>query len=556
MAIDIVARALAVSGKLNLENGTGENSLIQKTFDGEENKAYQNNSVAFGSKTVAGFTEEEFNEHFATDRDGNVRPSPITDDSGSIYSKSNSYAFAAGEEVKAKDRGSAAIGIANESWGAGASAMGDHTKALSNFSHSFGIRTVAGTSKYDGEGAAVFGIDSQATKESSFAYGNNCKAGEKYSLAGGNYSEAKGFASVSLGSANKAEGYASVSLGNTNKSTGSDSVSIGKNNTSSANQTVSIGSNNNSSSQYSVAIGYNNNSNKWGSIAIGSDTIAYTPNSFVTGLGTKSENAETGQFVAGKYNENVTNAMFILGNGTSSNRSNAFTVLKDGRAKVQSAPTESTDVVRKLELDKKLDKPTTPSADSAVVLGTDGTVSTKALTSITGKTEVAVQGAAPTSDEILWINPDGTSGGGSSGGKLYRHNITLVNNTVRGSQTFQQDKIVYQINITLLDRNGDEINNADKLIDRFDNYIYRSVVFFGVYNYNQSIGGSYNVRINNLESSSKIVALAGSSIGNFMNHVDPIGISTGNSYGWILKTFSGSTYTADDITYADAVTEV
>lgn len=52
--------------------------------------------------------------------------------------------------------------------------------------------------------------------------------------------------------------------------------------------------------------------------------------------------------------------------------------------KVQSAPTENDDVVRKLELDKKLTKPTNPSAESAVTMLTDGTVGTKPLSEIGG----------------------------------------------------------------------------------------------------------------------------------------------------------------------------
>lgn len=89
----------------------------------------------------------------------------------------------------------------------------------------------------------------------------------------------------------------------------------------------------------------------------------------------------------------------------------------------------STDL--KNEINGKINKPANPTSDSAVVINSSGTISTKPLTSITGKSEVAVQGTTPTGDEILWINPNGTSGGGGSsgGGKLYRHvvNATLNN---------------------------------------------------------------------------------------------------------------------------------
>lgn len=86
----------------------------------------------------------------------------------------------------------------------------------------------------------------------------------------------------------------------------------------------------------------------------------------------------------------------------------------------------STDL--KNEINGKISKPDNPTSDSAVVINSSGTVSTKPLSSITGKSEVAVSAIQPTdgSSEILWINPDGTSGGGSSGGgKLYLHSINF-----------------------------------------------------------------------------------------------------------------------------------
>ena len=230
------------SNATNLENGIGENSLVQKSFKGKENKAYQRNSVALGSNTQAGMTEEEFNEHFKYDRDGNIKD-PIVDDSGSSYSQSNGYDFAAGEEVKAKDRGSVALGIANESWGAGASAMGDHTKALSNFSHSFGKETVAGVSKYDGECATAFGKGTQATGENSFAGGEGSKATNKHSFAFG------------LGA--NAEGFAGTAFGEYTHATGADSLAVGRQSTASGNQSIALGSNAEATSTYAVAIGNN-----------------------------------------------------------------------------------------------------------------------------------------------------------------------------------------------------------------------------------------------------------------------------------------------------------
>lgn len=96
----------------------------------------------------------------------------------------------------------------------------------------------------------------------------------------------------------------------------------------------------------------------------------------------------------------------------------------------------STDL--KNEINGKINKPANPTSDSAVVINSSGTISTKPLTSITGKAEVAVSSTTPLNDEILWINPDGTSGGGgsSSGGKLYLHSLDFNNITNTPLLTF------------------------------------------------------------------------------------------------------------------------
>lgn len=93
----------------------------------------------------------------------------------------------------------------------------------------------------------------------------------------------------------------------------------------------------------------------------------------------------------------------------------------------------STDL--KNEINDKISKPTNPSADSAIIISSTGTVSTKVLTDIAGKSEVSVSSSTPTGDEVLWINPDGTGGGSSSGGgKLYLHKLII---TVKSGDTTQ-----------------------------------------------------------------------------------------------------------------------
>ena len=123
----------------------------------------------------------------------------------------------------------------------------------------------------------------------------------------------------------------------------------------------------------------------------------------------------------------------------------------------------STDL--KNEINGKINKPANPTSDSAVVINSSGAISTKPLTSITGKSEVYIGTPDPTGGEILWINPDGTSGGG----KLYQHIINIGNG---------EDKILSfstyssKINLTY-----DDLKNINKL-DAFylSNYTTRYIV--------------------------------------------------------------------------------
>ena len=86
-----------------------------------------------------------------------------------------------------------------------------------------------------------------------------------------------------------------------------------------------------------------------------------------------------------------------LANGTAdvliqtNDTNHSFKVMTDGRAKVKTSPTENDDVVRKLELNGKLTKPTNPSAESAVTMLPDGTVGTKPLSEISGNFSILTQ---------------------------------------------------------------------------------------------------------------------------------------------------------------------
>ena len=87
-------------------------------------------------------------------------------------------------------------------------------------------------------------------------------------------------------------------------------------------------------------------------VAGGEQSVALKKGANAIGYYTTA-NTEWGTAI-GKYNVGKTNTLFEVGNGYAvfdAGRKNAFEVLEDGRAKVQTAPQDNDDVVRKLELD-------------------------------------------------------------------------------------------------------------------------------------------------------------------------------------------------------------
>lgn len=103
-------------------------------------------------------------------------------------------------------------------------------------------------------------------------------------------------------------------------------------------------------SKYTTLFGANvrADSNSEGSIVGGRYCIADSAYTLMYGknLTTQGSNETLSKVVLGYNNKFNTKAILEIGNGTDTLKSNAFEVLKDGRAKVQSAPTENNDVLR------------------------------------------------------------------------------------------------------------------------------------------------------------------------------------------------------------------
>ena len=140
--------------------------------------------------------------------------------------------------------------------------------------------------------------------------GATVKDGIKYALSFGNQTQAKGEESVALNFKTQANGKASFAV----------------NYYAEANGIYSFAAN--------VGIANGKRSAAFGCATTDTDT--------------------TYQFAAGKYTAENTNALFKIGNGTGDkNGKNAFEVLSDGRATVQTGPKDSNDIVIKSYIDAK-----------------------------------------------------------------------------------------------------------------------------------------------------------------------------------------------------------
>lgn len=272
---------------------------------GKDTVARQRASFAAGS-SIAGMTEEEFNKFF-WDSTNNVGihggskndSGQICDFTGAPYERAYAFATALGCDCTAKCPRSFAAGDNAKALNTGATATGARTTASGTDSFATGADTIAA-----GDMSFTANQGTKATGVNSSAFGVNTKAAGNHSVALGEETQATAPAAL-------AEGYKTTASGEHSHAGGGQF-------------TEALGAN-------SFAHGANVHANAENSSAFGYETVAHSPNSFVVG----------------KDNKLSDDALFIVGNGVNwNNRSTAFEVLKDGRAKVQTAPKESTDVVR------------------------------------------------------------------------------------------------------------------------------------------------------------------------------------------------------------------
>ena len=163
-----------------------------------------------------------------------------------------------------------------------------------------------------------------------------------YSFASGLNTKAKGLYSTAMGFQASASGNSSVALGERATANGGNSTAIGALTTATALYAMALGNETTASAQNSTAMGYLTTASGVTSTSLGFGTTASGYNSLATGFYTKAK--AHGSLSVGEYNDDTDNPIdfipdaadriFQIGNGISTARSNALTVLRNGNVGV------------------------------------------------------------------------------------------------------------------------------------------------------------------------------------------------------------------------------
>ena len=188
----------------------------------------------------------------------------------------------------------------------------------------------------EGYSTTASGMDSHAEGNQTTASGDRSHAEGGNTTASNEYSHAEGFNTEASGQCSHAEGNSTKAIGNYSHAEGDSTTASG-----SASHAEGKGT---SASSYSHAEGGSTKASGWYSHAEGSSAAASGSASHAEGNGTTASgsyshaegiftaSASDYQHVQGKYNVEDKNDVyaFIIGNGTSDARSNAFAIKWDG----------------------------------------------------------------------------------------------------------------------------------------------------------------------------------------------------------------------------------
>jgi hypothetical protein len=196
---------------------------------------------------------------------------------------------------------------------------GYDTKSIGIYSTSTGFQTNAN------------GFAATSMGQGTTAMGNNSTSMGFQTNASGSNSTSMGYNSIASGSASTSMGWNTTASGGISTSMGFFTIASGDNSTSMGDQTTASGQNSTSMGLYTIASGGI-------STSMGYSTAASGDVSTSMGEGTKSK--AYASFTTGSYNDDNDSPIpnlafpgdriFQVGNGTSSSRTNALTVLRNG----------------------------------------------------------------------------------------------------------------------------------------------------------------------------------------------------------------------------------
>lgn len=236
------------------------------------------------------------------------------------------YSLAMGMGAQSTQKGAMAFGVNTTASGQYTTAIGYNSESTANYATALGYSTLAGAIY-----STALGYNTTASGDYATAIGYNASAsGPKSISVGAYYSYTIWRRSLTppflilpvvINRQNTATDEYSIAIGNGNTAT-KGGLAVGSNNYASATSAVAIGHSNYADSAYSFAAGYGSRASGHYAVAMGELATAQAANSFVVG---------TYNVIAGdKVEWLATDPLFVIGNGTSSLRANAMTVLKNG----------------------------------------------------------------------------------------------------------------------------------------------------------------------------------------------------------------------------------
>lgn len=331
-------------------NATAIGAINQVSGDyafalGLQNEASENYSVALGTSTTAsgvyaiaigqnttasGLNATAFGRNTEAIGEGAVAMGSISDAIGA-------FSFAVGEGSQAQGDRSVA--------------MGENAFATGNNALAIGRNTFA-----SGSSSVSIGIDNNASAFNTITLGNNARASSGHAVSIGRDTNASGFNAMAMGNNTTASGSNSFAIGDGAVSQGDSSIAMGTDASTSVFYGVAIGRNTNASSvgsmalgtntlasgTFSTAIGLDARASDYASVAIGNgvnasgrDALALGINTNASGISATAMGVNTvatgyASTAVGYYNIGGIDALFEVGNGISTNRSNAFTVRRSG----------------------------------------------------------------------------------------------------------------------------------------------------------------------------------------------------------------------------------